>query len=411
MSKITRQISQLRFSHQLLWAIGLGLVLLAVNMRAPLISFGAVAPHVEQDLGISAKLIGVIGTIPVLVFAAASPFAPKIAQRIGLIASMWLASVGLAGGMLLRLVGASFGWLAIGTLLLSLAIALGNVLAPAVIKQFFPKHINAFMSGYSLWLSVLAGLAAWVTPHLAVQHGWRFALGVWVLPTLIACVVWAWVWQLDRHPSETPTAFANHEASTTSANIRRRSVWRMPMAWLISMFMGLQSLLYYTLANFLPSLLIDKGMTTADVSNIGLVLQIVALPSVVLLSFWIKKGGSLRVLGVSGAVSNLIGVIGFGFLPNTWAYIAAVASGYGCGVIFTLCMMILTLRAKDSTQAAQLSGMAQTIGYSIAVAGPLLTGWLKDLSGGWLLPMAVLTVLMMIKCVIAWLATQDRPIE
>lgn len=398
-----------QYSTHLLWAIGLGLVLLAVNMRAPLIGFGTVAPQVQQELGVSTKLIGVIGTIPMLVFAIVSPLAPRLARRVGLVASMLLASAALAGGMLLRIVQPEFGWLAAGTLLLSVAIALGNVLIPAVVKQYFADRINTWMSGYSLWLAILAGLAAWLTPHLAQQHDWRFALGVWVVPTLVACAVWAWAWQLGRDQARQFSA-PTTDASAASAT-QQRSVWRIPMAWFISLFMGLQSLLYFTLVNFLPSLLVDKGMNAAQVSNIGMIFQIVALPSVLFLSVVVKKGGSLRALMLSGAISNLLGVIGFGFLPNAWSYAAAVAAGYGCGITYTLCLIILTLRSKDSTQAAELSGMAQTIGYSIALVGPLATGWLKDLSGGWWLPMAVLTVLMVTKCVFAWLATQARPIE
>lgn len=397
------------YRRSLLWAVGLGLVLLAVNMRAPLIGFGTVAPQVQQDLGVSTKLIGVIGTIPMLVFAMISPLAPRLAQRIGLLGSMLLASVALAGGILLRIVQPAFGWLAAGTLLLSVAIALGNVLIPAVVKQYFADRINTLMSGYSLWLAILAGLAAWLTPHLAQQHDWRFALGVWVVPTLIACVVWAWACQLGRAQAD-PSTDATADTHSMSAQVPR-SVWRIPMAWYISLFMGLQSLLYFTLVNFLPSLLVDKGMDAAQVSNIGMVFQIIALPSVLFLSVVVKKGGSLRALMMSGAISNLLGVIGFGFMPNAWSYAAAVAAGYGCGITYTLCLIILTLRSKDSAQAAELSGMAQTIGYSIALIGPLATGWLKDLSDSWLLPMAVLTVLMAIKCVFAWLATQERPIE
>ena len=80
-------------------------------------------------------------------------------------------------------------------------------------------------------------------------------------------------------------------------------------------------------------------------------------------------------------------------------------------MIFTLCMMIFTLKSKDSQQAAELSGMAQTVGYSIAITGPIVTGWLKDLSHTWTLSMGFLTILMGLNCVFSWLATQNKAIE
>ena len=109
---------------------------------------------------------------------------------------------------------------------------------------------------------------------------------------------------------------------------------------------------------------------------------------------------------------NLVGVFGFGFLPlQGWVWVWSIASGFGCGVIFTLCMMIFTLKSKDSQQAAELSGMAQTVGYSIAITGPIVTGWLKDLSHTWTLSTGFLTILMAINCVFSWLATQNKAIE
>ena len=115
---------------------------------------------------------------------------------------------------------------------------------------------------------------------------------------------------------------------------------------------------------------------------------------------------------MAAALGNLIGVVGFGFLPlEGWVWVWSVAAGFGCGVIFTLCMMIFTLKSKDSQQAAELSGMAQTVGYSIAVTGPIVSGWLKDISQSWTLTMVFLTVLMIANCGFSWLATQDKPIE
>ena len=80
-------------------------------------------------------------------------------------------------------------------------------------------------------------------------------------------------------------------------------------------------------------------------------------------------------------------------------------------MIFTLCIMLFTIKARDSQQTAELSGMAQTIGYGIAVLGPIVTGWLEDMTHGWTIPMTVLLMLMIINLGFAWLATQDKPID
>ena len=397
----------------LIITVVIAILLLAINMRAPIIGFGAVAKLVQQDLGVTTKTIGLIGTIPVMAFASSSFVAPMLSRRIGLENTMILATSLLAIGIFVRVAHPQLGFLLVGTVLLSLAISLGNVLIPAVIKKYTPNHIGLVMGSYSMFLSVFAGFASGIAMWLVSLSNWQFALGVWGWVSVAAVAAWLMVAHL-RLGQKISTHDANiiNQAVAEAGQPSRKSVWKIPMAWWISAFMGLQSLLYYTLASFLPSLLIDKGLSKAQAGNVGMVFQLVAFPSILLLTKWVSSQWNLRTLAVLAAVGNLVGVFGFGFLPlQGWVWVWSIASGFGCGVIFTLCMMIFTLKSKDSQQAAELSGMAQTVGYSIAITGPIVTGWLKDLSHTWTLSMGFLTILMALNCVFSWLATQNKAIE
>ena len=397
----------------LIVTVVIAILLLAINMRAPIIGFGAVAKLVQQDLGLTTKTIGLIGTIPVMAFASSSFVAPMLSRRIGLENTMILATSLLAVGIFLRVVHPQLGFLLAGTVLLSLAISLGNVLIPAVIKKYTPNHIGLVMGSYSMFLSVFAGFASGIAMWLVSLSNWQFALAVWGWVSVAAGAAWLMVAHLRlRQKISTHDAQVINQAVAQTGQPSRKSVWKIPMAWWISAFMGLQSLLYYTLASFLPSLLIDKGLNKAQAGNVGMVFQLVAFPSILLLTKWVSSQWNLRTLALLAAVGNLVGVFGFGFLPlQGWVWVWSIASGFGCGVIFTLCMMIFTLKSKDSQQAAELSGMAQTVGYSIAITGPIVTGWLKDLSHTWTLSMGFLTILMVLNCVFSWLATQNKAIE
>ena len=397
----------------LIVTVVLAILLMAINMRAPIIGFGAVAKLVQQDLGLTTKTIGLIGTIPVMAFASSSFVAPMLSRRIGLENTMILATSLLAIGIFVRVAHPQLGFLLAGTVLLSLAISLGNVLIPAVIKKYTPNHIGLVMGSYSMFLSVFAGFASGIAMWLVSLSNWQFALGVWGWVSVAAVAAWLMVAHLRLGQKiSTHDAQVINQAVAQAGQPSRKLVWKMPMAWWISAFMGLQSLLYYTLASFLPSLLIDKGLSKAQAGNVGMVFQLVAFPSILLLTKWVSSNWNLRTLALLAAVGNLVGVFGFGFLPlQGWVWVWSIASGFGCGVIFTLCMMIFTLKSKDSQQAAELSGMAQTVGYSIAITGPIVTGWLKDLSHTWTLSMGFLTILMAINCVFSWLATQNKAIE
>lgn len=122
----------------LIVTVVIAILLLAINMRAPIIGFGAVAKLVQQDLGLTTKTIGLIGTIPVMAFASSSFVAPMLSRRIGLENTMILATSLLAIGIFVRVAHPQLGFLLAGTVLLSLAISLGNVLIPAVIKNTPP---------------------------------------------------------------------------------------------------------------------------------------------------------------------------------------------------------------------------------------------------------------------------------
>jgi len=397
----------------LIITVVIAILLLAINMRAPIIGFGAVAKLVQQDLGLTTKTIGLIGTIPVMAFASSSFVAPMLSRRIGLENTLILATSLLAIGIFVRVAHPQLGFLLVGTVLLSLAISLGNVLIPAVIKKYTPNRIGLVMGSYSMFLSVFAGFASGIAMWLVSLSNWHFALGVWGWVSVAAVAAWLMVAHLRlRQKISTHDAQVINQAVAEAGQPSRKSVWKMPMAWWISAFMGLQSLLYYTLASFLPSLLIDKGLSKAQAGNVGMVFQLVAFPSILLLTKWVSSQWNLRTLALLAALGNLVGVFGFGFLPlQGWVWVWSIASGFGCGVIFTLCMMIFTLKSKDSQQAAELSGMAQTVGYSIAITGPIVTGWLKDLSHTWTLSMGFLTILMVLNCVFSWLATQNKAIE
>lgn len=399
-----------KMPKSLLSLVIIAILLLAVNMRSPIIGFGAVAHLVQADLDLTTKTIGMIGTIPMIAFGLSSFIAPKISQKIGLETTLLLASLLLAMGIFCRVWQLDFLALLIGTVLLSLAISLGNVLVPAVIKKYFPQKVSFVTGCYSLTLSVTAGISAGIAMTLVNFKNWQFALGIWGIVSIFAMIAW-FIVRLKLKNNQVNSINPSQSNANLTNPISKKSVWKTPMAWYISAFMGIQSLLYYTLASFLPSLLIDKGLSEQQAGNMGMFFQLMAFPSIVLLTQWVGRGGSVRLVAMLASFANLLGVIGFGFLSNELAWLWAISTGFGCGVIFTLCLMLFTLKTSNSEQTAQLSGMAQSVGYGIAIFGPLLTGLLKDLSGGWTLPMLFVTVLMLAKCVFAWLATADKGIE
>src|SRR5215213_7088972 len=222
----------------------LGIVLLAANLRPALTGVAPLIGQIRADTGISNGVAGLLTTLPLLAFALLSPFAPRVARRFGMERALLASLLILAAGILLRWAVAA---LFLGTAILGAAIAVGNVLLPGLVKREFPEHAGLMTSVYSASLGISAALAAGVSVPLAqlAGIGWRGALAVWALPALLASV--AWLPQLGR--SDRPA----DPSARNSPGVR--DLWRSPLAWQVTLFMGLQSLSYYVTLTWLPEIL------------------------------------------------------------------------------------------------------------------------------------------------------------
>ena len=184
------------------------------------------------------------------------------------------------------------------------------------------------------------------------------------------------------------------------------NIWRLRPAWCLSAFMGLQSLLFYSLVNFLPSVLMEKGIETAAAGNYVALFQIGSLAGSLSASFLFARIRHRQWFNLGLSLMMLAGISGLWLMPAGTAPLWILLAGAGTSGCFASALMLFALRSSDSRTAAALSGMAQTVGYSIAAAGPLGMGLLYDVSGSWSASLSVLSVLMLAECVLAWFAAR-----
>jgi CP family cyanate transporter-like MFS transporter len=377
------------------------MILLATNMRAPIVALGSIAPVVQEALNISETQIGWLGAVPMLTFAVGALIAPTIGKRFGLENTL-IAMIGLlTAGMIIRTVIPTWLGFLTGTLLLTLAIGFANTLAAPVIKQRTPQHIPLITGLFSLTMTVSAGIVAGVVLPLSKSVGWQWSLGGWSLLGVFAIVIWIFL--------RLRLGSSSHQAivlpTSGSSDI---SMWRTSFAWQIAVFMGLQSLLFYTVASFLPSIWVSKGLTPVAAGQMGSVFQFMAPLSILSLTWLVNRGRPIQALAILAAVLNVIGVLGVSYLTPDLAWLWSGLMGAGCSAIFTLSMMLFSLRTYTTNQSSELSGMAQFVGYLLAFFGPLGTGWLHELTGNWDLALLLMLILMVINVGFAWLVS--RPI-
>lgn len=383
------------------WLVLCAMILLATNMRAPIVALGSIAPVVQEALGISEIQIGWLGAVPMLTFAVGALIAPSIGKRFGLENTLIVMVALLTFGMVLRSVVPTWIGFLSGTLLLTLAIGFANTLAAPVIKQRTPNHIPLITGIFSLTMTVSAGIVAGVVLPLSEQVGWQWALGGWSLLGIFAIVLWIFL--------RLRLGSSSHQAVVLpTAGSSDISMWRTPFAWQIAVFMGLQSLLFYTVASFLPSIWVSKGLSAVKAGQMGSVFQFMAPIAILNLTWLVNRGRPIQALAVFAAVLNVIGILGVSYLSTDLAWLWSGLMGIGCSAIFTLSMMLFSLRTYTTNQSSELSGMAQFVGYLIAFFGPLGTGWLHEATGSWDLPLFLMLILMVINVVVAWMVS--RPV-
>jgi CP family cyanate transporter-like MFS transporter len=359
----------------------LGIVLLAANLRPALTSVAPLIGQIRADTGMSNGVAGLLTTLPLLAFGLLSPVAPRVARRFGmervLLASLFV----LVAGILLRWAGAVAA-LFLGTVVLGAAIAVANVLLPSLVKREFPERAGLMTSVYSTSLGISAAFAAGVSVPLAqlAGIGWRGALAVWAVPAFLAGV--AWLPQLGRsdHPAD--------PSPRSSPGVR--DLWRSPLAWQVTLFMGLQSLAYYVTLTWLPEILQEEGMGVARAGWMLGLSQAVAIVTMFLAPMIAGRSASQRGVVVVAVGTSGVGVLGLLVAGSTASTLWVVLLGLGQGASFSLALTFFALRSPDPGHAAALSGMAQSVGYLLAAGGPSLFGVLRDVTGAWTVPLALL---------------------
>src|SRR4051794_798061 len=314
--------------------------------------------------------------------AAGAPVAPRVARRIGTEGAVAVLALTIVAGILLRLIPGIRALFA-GTLVAGLGIALGNVLVPSLIKRDFPaRQVGLMTGGYTMAISGGGALAAALTipAEEAIGRGWRPALAVWALPALLAAALWVpWIRRGRPAASAAPLP----------------SLWRNRLAWQVTAFMGIQSLLFYSCLSWLPALLRSEGIERGAAGALLSVMLLTAIPTCLLVPVWASRAHDQRpAIAVTLAVyaAGLTGLlVAPGAAPALWATLL----GFAQGALLALAFLMFGLRAPDQEHAAQLSAMAQTLGYAVAAAGPLLLGALHEATGGWTTPVAVLLALLL----------------
>jgi CP family cyanate transporter-like MFS transporter len=388
-------------------------VLLAVNLRAAVTGLSPLLPRVTHDTGLSSTEVGLLGAVPPFCFAAAALVGPALLRRA---AAERLALLTLALTAVTQLArpwapGAA-GFLTV-TVIALLGMGIGNVVLPVLVKAYFPKRIGQVTSIYVTAITLGTALPPLVAVPLAdlfarltgsPTTGWRAALAIWGLTSALALLPWL-------RPAARPCAVpATGTGAAAGPGRAATQVYRSRVAWGVLLVFGVNSLITYSLFAWLPVRLVQAGLSESLAGQTLSLFAGLGIPASLVVPMIAARLRQQFPLVVVFAVLLACGLTGLLVAPTRLTLLWALIAGVG-GSGFPLALTLIGLRTRTPASAGALSGFAQGFGYLGAGFGPLAVGALRQATGGWAAPFAVLYASLLLLLVGGWLAGRRHTVE
>lgn len=346
-------------------------VLMGLTLRPLIVAVSPLLVDIQATTGITATGAGWLTSTPLLTFAAISPIVPLVLSSMGGIERCLLFAVVVAGlGATMRL-GDDLWMLFAGTICVAAGIAVANVLLPVVIQRDFRSSTGSVVGVYSVTIGLggvlAAGLAVPIRDTFA--GSWRAALASWgilLIPTLV-CVI----------------AFARLAAAQQGVGRMEAWPWRSRSAWWVTAFMALQSLNYFGISTWLPSILVDSGISERRSGWLLALANLAGLVPSLLVPMAAGRTPRNSMLPLGAVSACGFGLCGLLLVPASFPYVWVIVLGIGQGMAMSLSLLWIAMYDGRDGNSTGLSSMAQSIGYLAAALSPVAVGAFHDYLGGW----------------------------
>lgn len=360
-----------------------GIILIGVSLRTPFTVLPIILGNISQGLEVEVSSLGVLTSLPLLMFTLFSPFSTRLAQKIGLEHLFTYSLFFLTIGSLIRLINLPLLYL--GTLMVGASVAVINVMLPSLIQANQPKKIGFLTTLYVTSMGIATALASYLAVPITQASSWK---GLILLLTLL-CLATFLVW-LPNHRY-------NHRLAPQTKQKSQIKVMPNKQVWAIIIFSGFQSLIFYTVMTWLPTMSIHAGLSSHEAGLLTSILSLISIPfSMTIPSLTTSLSTRNRQLMLT--LVSLAGVIGISmlFFPiNNFIYWLAIhlLIGTATSALFPYLMVNFSLKTSAPEKTAQLSGLSQTGGYILAAFGPTLFGYSFDLFHSWVPSVAALLLI------------------
>ena len=352
----------------------LGIVLIGTVLRSPFTALPTILGDIAQGLGVEVSSLGILTSLPLLMFALLSAFTSRLAQKIGLEHLFTYCLLLLTIGSVIRIFNLPLLYL--GTLIIGASIAIFNVLLPSVIQANQPQKISLLTTLYVTAMGISTAIASYLSVPITQTSSWKGLILVLSFLCLITLLVWS------------PNHRHNHYLEGQQEKKSKENILKSKSVWAIIVFGGLQSLLFYTSMTWLPTMAISAGLSNSDAALLASIFSLISIPfsmTIPSLTTHLSDGHRQIMLAII-SIAGMIGIAMLLYPSNNFLYwlVVHLLIGTACSALFPYLMVCFSLKTSSPEKTAQLSGLAQTGGYILAAFGPALFGYSFELFQSWI---------------------------
>lgn len=352
----------------------LGIVLIGTVLRSPFTALPTILGDIAQGLGVEVSSLGILTSLPLLMFALFSAFASRLAQKIGLEHLFTYCLLLLTVGSVIRIFNLPLLYL--GTLIIGASIAIFNVLLPSMIQANKPQKISFLTTLYVTAMGISTAIASYLSVPITQASSWKGLILVLSFLCLVTLLVW-----LPNHRH-------NHHLESQKEKQVKENILKSKDVWAIIIFGGLQSLLFYTSMTWLPTMAVSAGISNSDAALLASIFSLISIPfSMTVPSLTTRLSDShRRIMLAIISISGMTGIAMLLYPTNNFLYwlVVHLLIGTACSALFPYLMVCFSLKTSSPEKTAQLSGLAQTGGYILAAFGPTLFGYSFELFQSWI---------------------------
>ncbi|RSI98418.1 CynX/NimT family MFS transporter [Streptococcus mitis] len=361
----------------------LGIVLIGTVLRSPFTALPTILGDIAQGLGVEVSSLGILTSLPLLMFALFSAFASRLAQKIGLEHLFTYCLLLLTVGSVIRIFNLPLLYL--GTLIIGASIAIFNVLLPSMIQANQPQKISLLTTLYVTAMGVSTAIASYLSVPITQASSWKGLILVLSFLCLVTLLIW-----LPNHRH-------NHYLEAQKEKQVKENILKSKDVWAIIIFGGLQSLLFYTSMTWLPTIAISAGLSNKDAALLASIFSLISIPfSMTVPSLTTHlSDGHRRIMLTIISIAGMTGIAMLLYPSSSFLYwlVVHLLIGTACSALFPYLMVCFSLKTSSPEKTAQLSGLAQTGGYILAAFGPALFGYSFELFQSWIPAVLALLVI------------------